>query len=481
MKIPLSVFTCILILNLSGCRDKPFDSNAMLKKIGTEFNAGNFDRVNALNDSVKSLCRDNEPLVNKADSFKQIAERIKIDFPVTEKEIEVQIREEGIDITPEEKASWEKKNWLECRTINGEKRYFSRAASNLDLIRHFKFQREYYDSVDSREPEMVQRRNNTQTIIRASEKQFLPVVPVEMRIDYSIAVEPDAVPAGEVVRCWLPYPKRNQPRQQNIRFISASQDQFTFSGDSSVHSTIYMEARASKGVPLIFNVSYSYESFGQYLDQAFQKALPYDKKSELYRNNTSEQLPHICFTKNVRLLADSITGDEENPFNIVRNIYYWFSKNIPWAGALEYSIMPNIPEYVVQNRRGDCGMQTFLFMSLLRYKGIPVRWQSGWKMPPYGKNLHDWCEVYFEGPGWVPLDISYGLQYSDDPGIKDFYISGIDSYRLIVNDGVAGKLYPAKRFLRSEPYDFQRGEIEWRGGNLYYDKWHYEMKITYKE
>jgi transglutaminase-like putative cysteine protease len=242
-----------------------------------------------------------------------------------------------------------------------------------------------------------------------------------------------------------------------------------------------MEAKATKGVPLIFNVSYSYKSYGQHLYTALQQALSYDKNAPLYQEFTSEQLPHICFTENVRHLADSIIGDEENPFNIVRKIYYWFSNNIPWAGALEYSIIPNIPEYVLQNRRGDCGMQTFLFMSLLRYKGIPVRWQSGWKVPPYGKNLHDWCEVYFEGPGWVPVDISYGLQYSNDPRIKDFYISGIDSYRLIVNDGVAGKLYPAKRFLRSEPYDFQRGEVEWRGGNLYFDKWNYEMKITYKE
>jgi len=143
--------------------------------------------------------------------------------------------------------------------------------------------------------------------------------------------------------------------------------------------------------------------------------------------------------------------------------------------------MPNIPEYVIKNRRGDCGMQTFLFMSMLRYKGIPVKWQSGWEMPPDAKNLHDWCEVYFEGAGWVPVDISYGLQYSDDRKTREFYISGIDSYRLIINEGIAGRLYPEKKFLRSEPFDFQRGEIEWSGGNLYFDKWDYNMEIIYNK
>jgi hypothetical protein len=116
---------------------------------------------------------------------------------------------------------------------------------------------------------------------------------------------------------------------------------------------------------------------------------------------------------------------------------------------------------------------------MLRYKGIPVRWQSGWMMPPGNQNLHDWCEVYYEGAGWVPVDVSYKLQKSDNTLIRDFYFSGIDSYRLIINDGVAGALYPEKQYLRSEPNDFQRGEVEWKGGNLYFDKWDYEMKIEY--
>ena len=32
---------------------------------------------------------------------------------------------------------------------------------------------------------------------------------------------------------------------------------------------------------------------------------------------------------------------------------------------------------------------------------------------------------------------------------------------------------------RVVPNDFQRGEVEWKGGNLYFDKWDYNMKIKY--
>jgi hypothetical protein len=37
---------------------------------------------------------------------------------------------------------------------------------------------------------------------------------------------------------------------------------------------------------------------------------------------------------------------------------------------------------------------------------------------------------------------------------------------------------PAKEFDRSDPVDNQRGEIEWKGGNLYYDDWSYEVEVT---
>jgi transglutaminase-like putative cysteine protease len=240
-----------------------------------------------------------------------------------------------------------------------------------------------------------------------------------------------------------------------------------------------MEATARKGVPTLFTVSFRYQSSATYFDPENIEPLPYDRYSRLLLRYTSEHPPQITFSDNVRRLTDSIAGNEENPIIVVSKIYSWFKENIVWTGALEYSIINDIPEYVIKNRRGDCGMQTLLFMSMLRYKGIPVRWQSGWMVPEPGKNLHDWCEIYYEGTGWIPADISYDLQASENKELKNFYMSGIDSYRMIINDGISGPLHPAKKFRRSEPYDFQRGEVEWSGGNLYFDKWDYNMQIEY--
>ena len=46
-----------------------------------------------------------------------------------------------------------------------------------------------------------------------------------------------------------------------------------------------------------------------------------------------------------------------------------------------------------------------------------------------------------------------------------------------MNDDYSQALYPAKIHFRSETIDFQRGEVEWEGGNLYFDQWDYQFDV----
>ena len=50
---------------------------------------------------------------------------------------------------------------------------------------------------------------------------------------------------------------------------------------------------------------------------------------------------------------------------------------------------------------------------------------------------------------------------------------------MVVNSDFSQALYPAKKYPRSETVDFQRGEVEWHGGNLYFDQWHWAMDVQY--
>jgi hypothetical protein len=476
-KINLILFSCLLI-TAGSCRSG-INCNLMIRESLKELKAGNITSAVRLASSARKSCEGETGIYEKADSVIQIAERIALDFSLTEEQVNDQIEKRIGQVSAGERLNWEKKGWLECRSIDGKTMYFNRAVTNLILLKKFYEGKETGLSDEQKDPEMSLRLKHTTEAYRLSGNQGMPVMPVRMNITYTITVHPDVVPDGEIIRCWMPWPKSNHVRQTGVELLSTSNQEYFISPDTAIHSTFYMEERAKKGEATLFRISFRYQSGAQHFNLSDIKILPYIKESDDYRKYTAEQLPQISFSDNVRHLADSIAGEEKNPAVIMRKIYMWFKENIPWAGAQEYSIMPDIPGYVLQNRHGDCGMQTFLYMSMLRCKGIPVRWQSGWMVPPEAENLHDWCEVYFEGTGWVPSDVSYNLQKSGIKEIREYYLSGIDSYRLIINDGVAGNLYPGKEYMRSEPYDFQRGEVEWKGGNLYFDKWDYKINIEY--
>lgn len=478
MKIIRWILICGLLWFLVACKQAP-ESTDIIKRMVSDLESGNLKMVIAIADSIEKSNTDNTRLKEIADSLSDISERIYLDFPYSEKQVLLDMEKRAVIFSQMDKETWEKRGWLESRIIDGEKRYFSRAVTNLALLRLFHEDKKGWNESNVNDPVNIFRLKNTSDIVRSSSGKMDPSVPVNMMITYTITVDADAVPDGEIVRCWMPWPKNNLPRQRNVELLETSMKDYVISPDSSIHSTLYMEQKTKKSTPSVFKIAFKYQSSGQYFDPDNIKAEKYDKNSELFKKYTSEQPPQIRFSEKVRHLADSITAGENDPRLEVKKIYNWFKENIPWAGALEYSIMPDIPGYVIKNRRGDCGMQTLLYISMLRYKGIPVRWQSGWMVPEIGKNLHDWCEIYYEGTGWVPSDISYDLQNSGDDKVRNFFISGIDSYRLILNDGISGKLFPEKKFYRSEPYDFQRGEVEWKGGNLYFDKWSYDMKIEY--
>jgi hypothetical protein len=109
-----------LLLILSGC-GTPSDYNQVLEDIQENLDFGNINTVIQITDSLKNVNNENKDLLHIADSLSQIAERIGIDFSVTEEKLNTQIEKLYGTFTAEEKLEWEKKGWLEWRIIDGEK------------------------------------------------------------------------------------------------------------------------------------------------------------------------------------------------------------------------------------------------------------------------------------------------------------------------------------------------------------------------
>ena len=55
------------------------------------------------------------------------------------------------------------------------------------------------------------------------------------------------------------------------------------------------------------------------------------------------------------------------------------------------------------------------------------------------------------------MDVTTGALASDVPALRDFYLGGLDGYRIAFNDDFGQPFVPAKQHFRSETVDSQRG------------------------
>ena len=406
------------------------------------------------------------------DSLQAMMSRIRDDFRLSREEGKKLLLEKVPGATDKQIEAWKQKKYLETRLIDGEERWFRKTISNFALLN-----KEVYPAeiVQGKKKEYAKVHRMCENILVQKLEDNNTCDWKKVEASFYIEVPADAVPAGETVKAWLPYPFDNG-RQRNFQLLSSSSP--ATHSEGSLHHTVYMEQKAVKGQPTRFEMKFSYEVGAQVFHQAdiLANLKPYDKQSEIYRKYTVQELPHMLVNKQMKSLAQKIVGAETNPVLQASMIYDWISANYPWAGALDYSTIPCMPQYVLDIQHGDCGQVTLLYISLLRSLGIPARWESGWVFDSSGwTGYHDWGEIYFEGTGWVPTDVSAGRDTYQEP-FQDFFKTSTDAYRLATNEGIGGEFSPKKQYIRRETVDFQAGEVEWKGGNL--TKWKSNLKIV---
>lgn len=418
------------------------------------------------------------PGVRRAFEFqRERMQRMRLDFSLTADQVEAKVREQIPDLTDAEFADWGAHGLFEHMDIDGQRLYFNRAPSNLFHLSAAAIARRKGGTVyvASGLPKEVNENYidfDRKVIAQAKATGKTDVLPQRVQVTQTLTVDADAVPAGKTVRAWIPYPRADKGQQEDIAFVSSQPAANQIAPESALQRTVYLAQTAMAGKPTVFRITYEVTLYAQYhaIDPA--KVQPEQITPEL-APYVAERAPHVVFTEPLRVFSNQVVGDATNPYEIARRIYAAVDE-IPWAGAREYSTIPDISAYTLHAGHGDCGEQTMLLITLMRMNGIPARWQSGWTFTN-GKydDIHDWAEIYLVPYGWVPVDVTYGRLSASDPALKWFYLGGLDNYRVAFNDDFSQALVPAKRWFRSDTVDSQRGEVEWDGGNLYYDKWDY--------
>jgi len=121
----------------------------------------------------------------------------------------------------------------------------------------------------------------------------------------------------------------------------------------------------------------------------------------------------IDLNEDIVKLATGLAEGEDDLFVLENKIAEWVNKNIKYDLNTLTAEATQKSSWVLANKEGVCDEITNLFISMNRALGIPARFVSGISYSnseafenPWGP--HGWAEVYFQGYGWVPFDVTYG-------------------------------------------------------------------------
>lgn len=411
--------------------------------------------------------------------------RIERDYSLSESRLrEILKGEQGVQgVTDEEITAWIEEGRFDFLEVDGQKRFVGASRPNL-FFRYPELRARAKDpSTGEWYRFLLEHARGVRAQIEHPAQDTADPIPYE--VDFTLTVKGGEVPDGEIIRAWMPYPQQFNA-QQDVRLLSASPDLAWMNAPDYPMRSLYFEAPSNGEEDTVFQASYTVTVLPRFfrLDAERVAAARQFLHPEA-THWTQEQPPHVVFTPRIQKLAAEIVGEETNPMLKARAIYDWIADNKVYSYAREYSTLRCIPEYVLDTGYGDCGQIALLYITLCRAAGVPARWQSGWVMYPEWENLHDWTEIYLAPYGWVPVDPDFAmgietkadkLTRSEKDELRGFYFGGLDGFRLTINRDHGFPHYPPKEDFRSDTVDFQRGEVEATGKNIYYGRFRYNLE-----
>ncbi|MBR1683623.1 MAG: transglutaminase domain-containing protein [Clostridia bacterium] len=352
------------------------------------------------------------------------------------------------DTSEEDFRKLELRGMIDFLFLNHEKRYFVRFARSL--ARDNRYRRELELSIDPASPAL------DEMVGKIREKGAL---------GYRITLQSDISPATEGFtpghyRFWLPFPVP-YAQQSEIALLEGSPD--LIAPEDALTRTAY--AARFLTAPETFSIRYSYLSVIRYADPLHAQpptAPLYPTEPPVCAADLAEDHVQIRFTPFLRSLAQEIAGDAVTPLDKAWRVYRYVTEQISYAFVRDYRLLDHLAEYCARNRRGDCGLQALLFITLCRILGVPARWQSGLSFDDRDPGSHDWAQFYLEGWGWLFADCSYGgSAFRAGNTIRHaFFFGNLDPLRMASTRQFMADFIPASRSVRRDPYDNQTGEME---------------------
>jgi len=198
----------------------------------------------------------------------------------------------------------------------------------------------------------------------------------------------------------MPLPQTNQYQDiSNVRTNNGSVGDISESDDKYIrwiYGTDALAAHKKTQTSFDFDVTIHRYNFNF---NKVTKEFPYDTSSNIFKQYTGISGESIDpNNKTIQLIGDAIWSHSSGYIDYARRCYEYV------ASHYNYIKPGKSLQKVLSNGGGDCGGFSIIYISLLRYKGIPSR--PVIMVRPDG-TPHVWTDFYLENYGWVPVDVTY--------------------------------------------------------------------------
>lgn len=380
----------------------------------------------------------------------EILKRLPLDYPYTEEEALAMIREEIPDFTMEELHQWEDNGGADWFMVDGRRHLQDRFFASMKKV---------YPEIAARAGEEPEDKSILDENIRYMKEHGSTVWHIHMKA--SARIKDSCFKPGRVL-VHLPVPAASD-NMKNIRILATEPDECILADEAASVRTAAFEADLEEN--RTFSVEYEYDSYVKYCDPD-----PSEVTSVL--TPQPEYEPHMVFTPMIRELTRELSGDETNPLILARRFYDFVTEHVVYSFMREYITLGIIPDYCLKRLKGDCGVQALTFIMLCRCAGIEAKWQSGKFVTPDLLGNHDWAMFRIEPYGWLFADCSFGgsAYRAGSEERHRFYFGNLDPFRMAAANDFQQEFTPAKKHWRIDPYDNQKGEIEYDDRGLLSDE-----------
>lgn len=272
-------------------------------------------------------------------------------------------------------------------------------------------------------------------------KAETPTAPRSRSFRFEYGATINGLPAGELVRVWLPYPPTDECQKVKLLETSLPSTYQLTQEATYGNEILYFEFVAPASGQQSFKVSYSVERKEvRGFERQVAKTSLDNRLRDLYLQSNS-MVP--LAGKQLTLLPETTVG--ESPLGIAHKLYdavdahVRYDKSQPGYGNGDVL-------WVCDSRFGNCTDFHSLFISLARASNLPARFEIGFPLPQGEHSgiiggYHCWAWFYETTRGWVPVDISEADKH---PELKSYYFGNLTADRVSFCTGRDLRLEPVQ-------------------------------------